>query len=93
MATSRSLHNKMLLTGCLLHGTALNLKQLLSHLNAVALLHPLTVGDDTKMFRRVPRVIIESEDESEVGDDDSDGMVTGDDFEGFDADDDLFEII
>ena len=50
-------------------------------------------SDDTKMFRRVPHVIIESEDESEVGDDDSDGMVTGDDFEGFDADDDLFEII
>eukprot|EP00731_Ephydatia_muelleri_P026312 Em0018g412a len=49
-------------------------------------------SDDTKMFRRVPRVIIESDDESEVGDDDSDGMVTGDDFEGFDADDDLFEI-
>ena len=57
-------------------------------------------SDDTKMFSHVPRVIIESGDESEVGDDDSDdatddsdGMVTGDDFEGFDADDYLFEIV
>ena len=92
MATSRSLHDKMAIDWVSAAWNSIKSETIVESFKCCGITASVDGSDDTKMFCCVPRVIIESDDESEVGDDDSDGMVTGDDFEGFDADDDLFEI-